>query len=229
MSHSGKTAAQLGVNVYYCGGSMALGGWIGTNYFTSGHADHLTLYFTAYTSGSTVNSGGNISGSANVISHSTVTNTTKKYIRLYNSVPSADGTKNMSVGSWKLEKGTKATDWTPAPEDVDANVEDINASLVATEKSLSEDIQKTNDDLGGVTDAIEQLNTTVQQDRANMGNWLTFTESEALTIGKANSKFKITMNEKEQAFMYDDKKLAYTSGDSFVAPRMDADELHIGN
>ena len=136
---------------------------------------------------------------------------------------------NLTLSNVKLEKGNKATDWSPAPEDVDANVEDVNTSLVATEKSLTEDIQKTNDDLEGVTDAIEQLNTTVQQDRANMGNWLTFIKSEALTIGKANSKFKITMNEKEQAFMYDDKKLAYTSGVSFVAPRMDADEQHIGN
>lgn len=123
--HAGKTAATLGVNVYYCGSSVSFGGWIGTSYFTGGHADYLKLEFTAYTSGATVSSGGSVDPSpTNALSHTTVVNATKKYIRLYNSVPYANGTRNLTVGKWKLEKGNKPTDWAPAPEDVDAGISD---------------------------------------------------------------------------------------------------------
>lgn len=133
----------------------------------------------------------------------------------------------------KLERGNKATDWTPAPEDtqesIDTSVGEVNASLVATEDSLSQQIQDTNDGLSSVSATVTQLNTIVQQDRADMGRWLNFNESEGLTIGKAGSAFKVVTDETRQAFMYGNETLAYTSGDRFVAPRMEADELHIGN
>ena len=106
VSHSAKTAEQLGVNVYYCGGSVTFGGWIGTEYFINGHADHLSLTFTPT--------------EAN-INHSEVTGAVKKFIRIYNSVPSVSGTLNMSIEKWQLQKGNKATDWSFAPEDVDIN------------------------------------------------------------------------------------------------------------
>ena len=102
VAHSGKSAEQLGINVYYCGGSVTFGKWQGTEYFTDGYAGHLSLTFTPT--------------EAN-ISHSQVTSAAVKFIRLYNSVGDADGTRTMSVGKWKLEKGNRGTDWTPAPED----------------------------------------------------------------------------------------------------------------
>ncbi len=133
----------------------------------------------------------------------------------------------------KLERGNKATDWTPAPEDtqesIDTSVGEVNASLVATEDSLSQQIQDTNNGLSSVSATVTQLNTIVQQDRANIGRWLNFNESDGLTIGKAGSQFKVVTSETRQAFMYGNETLAYTSGDRFVAPRMEADELHIGN
>lgn len=114
VAHSGKTTATLGVYPYYCGGSVRFGGWKGTTYFTDGHADYLWMTFTPYISGTTITEGGNDTANpANALAHSTVTNTTNKYIRLYNSVPSASGTMNLTVGKWKLEKGHKATDWSP--------------------------------------------------------------------------------------------------------------------
>ena len=102
VSHSGKTPEQLGINIYYCGGSVTFGKWQGTDYFTDGYADHLSLTFTPT--------------EANV-NHSNVTSASYKFIRLYNSVGDAEGTRSMSVGKWKLEKGNRGSDWTPAPED----------------------------------------------------------------------------------------------------------------
>ena len=42
----------------------------------------------------------------------------------------------MSVGSWKLERGNIATDWTPAPEDVET---DINEAAKTANNYLSSD------------------------------------------------------------------------------------------
>lgn len=130
VSHTGKTDSTLGINVYYCGGSVTFGGWGGTDYFTNGHADYLKLTFTAYSSGTTVTSGGNMAPSPtnNALAHSSITGATSNYIRIYNSAPSVDGTKNAKIGKWKLEKGNKATDWSPAPEDVYTEIQGTNLS-----------------------------------------------------------------------------------------------------
>ena len=106
VSNDKKTASQLGINVYYCGGNITFGNWTGEQYFTDGHADHLTLTFTPT--------------EANV-THSNVNNTTgAKYISLYNSVSNVGGSvKNLTIGKWQLEKGNVGTDWTLAPEDVE--------------------------------------------------------------------------------------------------------------
>ena len=57
------------------------------------------MTFTPYTSGTTITEGSNNSASpADALAHSSVTGTTNKYIRLYNSVPNADGPRNLTVG-----------------------------------------------------------------------------------------------------------------------------------
>lgn len=119
VSHSGKTETTLGVFPYYCGGNVRFGGWTGTTYFTNGHADHLWITFTPYISGTTITEGGNnLANPTNALAHSSVTNATTKFIRLYNSVPTATGTRNLTVEKWKLEKGHKATDWSPCWTDI---------------------------------------------------------------------------------------------------------------
>ena len=55
---------------------------------------------------------------------------TNPWLVLYNSVSYAPGTRNMSVGKWKLEKGHKATDWTPCYGDIfSVNGEQLNVNL----------------------------------------------------------------------------------------------------
>lgn len=115
VSHSGKTASNLGVFVYYCGGQVCVGNWTGTGYFTNGHADELDMTFTPYTNANTITNRGAPAGD---LSNTTVTSTTNKYIRLYNSVSYADGTKNLTVGKWKLIKGSSIQNWSIAPEDI---------------------------------------------------------------------------------------------------------------
>lgn len=54
---------------------------------------------------------------------SSSTGAANKWLNIYN-VPSGHTGANGSISKWKLEKGNKATDWTPAPEDT------INDNLV---------------------------------------------------------------------------------------------------
>lgn len=98
--HSGKSAADLGVDVYWGGGSLRMVYWHGTSYFTDGHADYLKASFTVTSAQSTG------SGSAN------------SWLNIYNSVGYVAGTMNMKIGAWKLEKGYIATPWTMATTDV---------------------------------------------------------------------------------------------------------------
>lgn len=95
VSHSAKTEAQTGIWVYWGGGSVHLFNWAGPTYFTNGHADYLVKTFTP--------TSGNASGNG----------ATNLWLNIYNSVPGVDGTRNMSIGKWKLEKGSIPTGWVP--------------------------------------------------------------------------------------------------------------------
>ena len=99
VSHTGKTEAQLGVYFYWGGGMIPLGSWSGTTSFTNGHADYLVKTFTPSSS--------QASGSG----------ATNAWLNIYNSVPNASGTMDMSIERWKLEKGAIATPWIPSPLD----------------------------------------------------------------------------------------------------------------
>lgn len=44
-------------------------------------------------------------------------------------VGEANGTNNFTIRNCKLEKGNRATDWSPAPEDTDANIQQIQDNL----------------------------------------------------------------------------------------------------
>ena len=57
--------------------------------------------------------------------HTFTTNIDAKYLRIVfkcGSVKGSDGSYLATLGNVKLEKGNKATDWNPAPEDIDNNI-----------------------------------------------------------------------------------------------------------
>lgn len=95
VSHSEKAEANVGVWVYWGGGSINLLSWYGATYFTNGHADYLTKTFTITNA------------------QATHANATNSWLNIYNSVGYVEGTMNMHIGKWKLEKGSIATIWTP--------------------------------------------------------------------------------------------------------------------
>lgn len=103
--HSAKTAAQTGVWIYWGGGSVQLLSWAGPTYFTpegetNYHADYLVKTFTP----TSTNASGSGAGNA--------------WFNVYNSVSNANGTRNMHIGAWKLEKGSVPTPLSSPDENI---------------------------------------------------------------------------------------------------------------
>lgn len=48
-----------------------------------------------------------------------------KFIHIYN-IPNGHSGASLSIGRWKIERGNKPTDWSPAPEDTDAQIESVS-------------------------------------------------------------------------------------------------------
>lgn len=118
VSHTGKTSAQLGVNVYWGGGMNSECSWS----VPTGHADYLVATFTAQ-------NGGSASDSNNL------------WLNIYNSVPNADGTRTMSIGKWKLEAGSVATSYIINTNDY-SNIQEgfVEAGTIPNVKIFSDSI-----------------------------------------------------------------------------------------
>lgn len=116
--HSGKNADNLGIDVYWGGGSLRMKYWHGTSYFTNGHADYLVGTFTVTSAQA---------------SHSNASNL---WFNIYNSASNADGTRNMSIGKWKLEKGSIPTGW--IPDATNQLYIDLNISTQSTNSGFIE-------------------------------------------------------------------------------------------
>lgn len=75
---------------------------------------------------------------------------------------------NLYVRNLKLEKGNKATDWTPAPEDVDSDISTAKDEAVASaNKTLTEEITKVN---SNITSTAESITSTVKKTYETIDN-----------------------------------------------------------
>lgn len=102
ISHTGKQASELNAAVFAGGGNNLLTTITG---FTNGHADYKVATFT-------------VSTNPNQPAH-----LDNLWLNIYNSVPNASGTMNLTIGRWKLEKGNKATEWQMNPIDASSKSE----------------------------------------------------------------------------------------------------------
>lgn len=159
----------------------------------------------------------------------------KVHIWLYLNSSNADA---VSFRRLKLEKGNKATDWTPAPEDM-ATAESLAGTNESLEGAIT-DIGELSDQLVGtvteqnrtITDIQTYLNSLRKDLDAEIQSrqqWLNFNSAEGLVIGAAGSTFKTVTTNTSQQFRSGGTVLAETSGTEFVAPVMRSDQLLIGN
>lgn len=76
--------------------------------------------------------------------------------------------KNNLDHNLKLEKGNKATDWTPAPKDVDSDISTAKDEAVASaNKTLTEEITKVN---SNITSTAESITSTVKKTYETIDN-----------------------------------------------------------
>lgn len=76
--------------------------------------------------------------------------------------------ESVIIANLKLEKGNKATDWTPAPEDVDSDISTAKDEAVASaNKTLTEEITKVN---SNITSIAESITSTVKKTYETIDN-----------------------------------------------------------
>src|SRR5699024_678562 len=86
------------------------------------------------------------------------------YIRFDN-----DGSKTEGLSSVvkfrkvKLEKGTKATDWTPAPEDTDAKIDHIETEFTQTFERFDQTVSSLDGRVTAQTQEIDRITRTIQE------------------------------------------------------------------
>lgn len=136
----------------------------------------------------------------------------------------------------KLERGNRATDWSPAPED-------MTAALAGTNESLTNAIA----DIGRIDVGLTDMKTDTAADLATMGSsietlqgalntevearkqWFNFKASEGLRIGENDSAFHTLVTSTSMEFKNGGTTLATASGSEFEAPVMRVtNELHMG-
>src|SRR5699024_4959986 len=74
-----------------------------------------------------------------------------------------DVADDMDVTIWrpKLEKGTKATDWTPAPEDTDAKITHIETEFTQTFERFDQTVSSLDGRVTAQTQEIDRITSTV--------------------------------------------------------------------
>lgn len=90
---------------------------------------------------------------------------TEMAVGIQNEIPNTGTTYDVDIKEAKLEKGNKATDWTPAPEDVDAEFTKINTQLAEIDinlKSITSRVQETEYDIDNVTNKVTMLEQTAE-------------------------------------------------------------------
>ena len=121
------------------------------------------------------------------------THAAAKFVNIYNFNSGHSGS-SLSIGKWKLERGNKPTDWSPAPEDVDADISSkADPSDIPTKVS-----DLTNDsgfqDSSQVETAItskgyatqNSLNSEINQRKAQYGTCSTAAATQAKAVTCSN-------------------------------------------
>ena len=84
----------------------------------------------------------------------------KDNLNIYFGVKTYDGT--VEICGMKLEKGSKATDWSPAPEDVDTKIESNYSELKQTTDSITASVAAVKTDLSTNYSTTTEMNSAIE-------------------------------------------------------------------
>lgn len=137
----------------------------------------------------------------------------------------------------KLEKGNKATDWTPAPEDVDSSINDAKDSANNAQESANTAISSVNDirtSFGEYKDEVRaEFSSTVEYVDGKtevVDNWIrqgTDGVNPYLELGGTGNSLKARLTNSRLGFYEGDKGLAYFGNNKAYMPDADIDRANI--
>lgn len=78
-----------------------------------------------------------------------------------------NSTSTVTISNFKLEKGNKATDWTPAPEDIDSSIASVKDYATQTINSNVSTINQTTDSIKA---SVQSLQSSVSTINTTLGN-----------------------------------------------------------
>lgn len=155
------------------------------SFYAKGSGSFISYFYPSCVQSGYSNFGAKTSASDGAITH-TLTNEWRKYIITWKTVSSVSGNKNViasrlikgnnsiQIYGFKFEEGTKATDWTPAPEDtnqliadsikvVDTKISDVSSTVTQLKNSVTTEINSINSKTttlnGKIVNAETRLNS----------------------------------------------------------------------
>ena len=97
----------------------------------------------------------------------------------------------------KLEKGNKGTDWTPAPEDTEQKITNINQTITNIEGELSSKVEQT--EVDALKGTVERQGTLITQTAGELSSKAEKSVVDTLTGRVANTESSVTQNAEEIA------------------------------
>ena len=161
---------KLEPNTYY-----TISGWVKTENMTSGTTNPTTMYYTdgsynkdgvstwfGYVSKTITRNSG--VGDWVYLTHTFITDDRLKTATRHDFyVYTRDIIGDLYFYNLKLEKGTKPTDWTPAPEDVQNNINDINSNLTNNYYTKTQTDAKFEIESDRITSTVTKVEETQQE------------------------------------------------------------------
>ena len=121
----------------------------------------------------------------------------------------------VTVSKPKIEIGNKATDWTPAPEDVTNDINTVSTAMSEANEGLA-------DSIAGVSRSLEDTNTrlidltqAVRDADADRAKWIR-ADDRGLTIGAVDSDYNLVLDNNSVDFKIGDQLAATASVDAFI-------------
>lgn len=117
-------------------------------------------------------------------------------------------TSTIYVKKIKLEKGNKATDWTPAPEDMATadSLSDVNNNLTDVTNGLQSDINSTNKNLQDIQNSQNEVYEIVSQNKSKISSLTQRAEGFTMDFKTVNETVKQINNqfvtERDERYKY---------------------------
>jgi phage minor structural protein len=143
---------------------------------------------------------------------------------MYPKILNSDGTyETFYLANWKIEKGNKATDWTPAPEDVDGAIAEVNqrvssaeTRITQTEKDISlkasqSSLNTTNSNVSNLTSRMSSAESELNVQADQISQRVKTTDYNGNTIASLMNQTATTILLKAQKIEFDGAVIGTTA------------------